>query len=206
MSRRLPSCAAALIGSLLIAVCAPGVGRAQDVEPRVAEARAHFERGEEHYAASRYALAAQEYRRSHELLMAASHPHSAFVLFNVGRSLQELGGRDAEARQAYADFLASAPVTEETQEMIRLAQAHMRELDARLAPGSVDAASASARGDISPVGPIVLGVGGAALLSGLVLVGVAHSRDQEHIASCPGRVDCTPSLRDEVEHTPPSRS
>lgn len=169
--------ALAVAGSLcLFSATAPLAARAQEQDPRVAEARAHFEAGEGHYGAGRYALAAQEFQRSHELLAAAQHHNAALVLFNVGRSLMELGGHDQEARDAYARFLAEAPVSGETTEMISLAQQHMRELDVRLGSASTGAASTtSARsgGSISPVGPILLGVGGAMLVAGAISGGAA---------------------------------
>lgn len=196
--------AAALAPILLLALS--GHARAQDGDPRVVEARAHFERGEQHYASSQYALAAQEFQLSHELLRAANHQNAGMVLFNVGRSLQELGGHDAEAREAYAGFLAEAPVNAETQEMIRTAQGHMRELDARLAGSGGQGASAApppsrSSGGISPIGPILLGVGGAALISGLVMVGVAYGQDQDHIGACPERIGCDEALRSDVDAT-----
>ena len=179
---------------------APTISSAQD-DPRVSEARAHFEQGEEHYGAGQYALASIEYQRAYDLLSAAGHENAGLVLFNVGRSLQELGGRDAEARQAYAGFLAEARVNNETADRIRLAQSHIRELDARLLRrGQQDHVQPTAR-SISPVGPVILAGGGAILLSGLVIAGVAFGQDQDNIASCPGRIDCDTALRSSVDST-----
>ena len=132
----------------------------QEQDSRVAEARAHFDQGEVHFDHGRYTLAAQEFQRSHELLVAASHPNAALVLYNVARSLEEIGGREREARAAYGGFLESATVNADTSENVSNAQEHIRELDARLAAHG-DGSPPSAGSSISPVGPIVLGGGGS---------------------------------------------
>lgn len=69
-----------------------------DADPNVVEARQHFDAGDGHYYAQRYALAAQEYQRSYDLLQQAAHPRASLVLFNVGRSLVHINGREADVR------------------------------------------------------------------------------------------------------------
>ncbi|MCB9597008.1 MAG: hypothetical protein H6719_30070 [Sandaracinaceae bacterium] len=203
---------ALLTASLVLALVAPGRVLAQEeADPRVAEARGHFEAGDEHYAGGRYALAAQEFQRAHEILSAAHHPNAALVLFNVGRSLMQLGGHDQQARDAYARFLEETPQTAATAETVALARQHLAELDARLAGtgggggggggGGPPTPTTRASGGISPIGPILLAVGGAALVAGLVMDGVAYAQDQDHLAQCPGRVGCDESLRSAVDGT-----
>ena len=172
----------------------------QEQDPRVAEARAHFDQGEAHFEHGRYTLAAEEFQRSHELLVAVSHPNAALVLYNVARSLEEIGGREREARAAYVGFLESATVNADTSENVRNAQEHIRELDARLAAHG-DGSPPSAGSSISPVGPIVLGGGGLVLATGLILGGVALARDGDLAAMCPTLMSCPESLRSQHDET-----
>lgn len=77
----------------------------------------------------------------------------------------------------------------------------MADLDARLGSSQPPSSSPESTGSISPIGPIVMGVGGAALIAGLVLVGVAGAQDADLLERCPDRVGCDESLRQDVEAT-----
>ena len=69
-------------------------------------------------------------------------------------------------------------------------------------PSSSDDRTATPPGStISPVGPIVLGVGGAILISGLVTVGIAFGQDQDLVTRCPSRMGCDEAMRSAVEAT-----
>lgn len=176
----------AALGVLLGAVIlGPSSASAQDDDARVVEARRHFELGDEHFEAGRFALAAEAFQRAYGLMREAQHPNAPLILFNVGRSMEELG-RDDEARDAYREFLAAEPDNDEL-------VANARERLARLGGGGGPASSGG--GSISPVGPILMGVGGAALVAGLILGGVGLARDGEVADACPSRVDCPDSAR-----------
>lgn len=196
-----PFVAAATLG--LVLLMASTHARAQNDDPQLAEARGHFDAGQAHYDAGRYALAAQEFERSRELLSALHHPNAALVLFNVGRSYMELGGHDQEARDAYERFLAEATVRPDTREMIELARQHLEELNARLAtdgghPPRPPPGASAAEGGVSPVGPILLGVGGALAIAGAVIGGVALAMDSDLMTACGPAMVCPDSERSRV--------
>jgi len=174
-----------LFGALILG---PFAAAAQDDDPRVTEARRHFELGDEHFEAGRFALAAEEFQRAFGLMREAQHPNAPLVLFNVGRSMEELG-RDDEARDAYREFLAARP---DNDELVDNARERLARLggDPPPPPGGD-----SGGGSISPVGPVLMGVGGAALVTGLILGGVGLARDGEVGEACPGRAGCPESAR-----------
>lgn len=177
------------------------VAQQADNGPRVQEAREHFDAADEHYAADRFALAAQEYQAAYELLATANHPRAGLVLFNVGRSEIQIRGHEAQARSAFEEFLRRTPVNAETQDNIRRAQQYLEDLDARDAELSPEPPTNSEGHGISPVGPIILGAGGAALLTGLVLVSVAGVQDGELLDRCPEQTGCNATLRSDVDST-----
>lgn len=174
----------------LSAATAPSLASAQDEDPRVAEARRHFELGDEHFEAGRFALSAEEFQRAYGLMREAGHPNAPLVLFNVGRSMEELG-RDDEARDAYREFLAAEP---DNDELVQNA----RERLARLG-GDGGGGGGEGGGSISPIGPIVMGAGGAALITGLILGGVALAQDGGVGDMCPSRMSCPDSLRGQYD-------
>lgn len=175
---------------------------AQDAQR--ARARQAFEEGAAHYADHRYLLAAEAFRESYDLLHAARDPDAGLILYNIATSLDEVPGREREARAAYAQFLAEAPAGDaETQRRMATVQARIRELDARLAietegrdeaePETSDepanpAAAESPDTAISPVGPILMGVGGAAAIVGAVFGGLALGNSDTLRQSCGGEV------------------
>ncbi|MEQ9075871.1 MAG: tetratricopeptide repeat protein [Sandaracinaceae bacterium] len=188
--------------SLLIVasfVSAPTPTCAQEDPPQVAEARQHFDEGSTHFEAGRFALAADAFQRAYALLAEIDHPRANLLLFNVGRSLEAIG-RDAEARDAYARFLASSP---DQPELVAQVNQQIAELDARLAATAdspaEEPAVESARESLSPVGPIMLGVGAAAVATGLILGAVGLAQDGDVGAMCPSRMDCPETLRGQYE-------
>jgi tetratricopeptide (TPR) repeat protein len=155
---------------------------AQDGEPRVQEARAHFDLAEQHYERTDFALALAEYRASYEIMHSIRHPNAGMILFNMAHCYSRLN-RDCEAVRAYEQSLVEAPADFAER---ATAEQELRELRARL-----DLAGTGCGGGVSPVGPIVLGVGGAALLAGAILGAVALSvRDAATTGCVAGR--CPP--------------
>ncbi|MBZ0119144.1 MAG: hypothetical protein K8H88_19265, partial [Sandaracinaceae bacterium] len=69
---------------------------------------------------------------------------------------------------------------------------HVRE--AARALGDPGLASSTAGTSISPVGPVVLAAGGAALLAGVIVGAIALAEDGALGTACPSRVDCSPDL------------
>lgn len=167
---------------------------AQAQDPRIDQARTEFEQGDAHYESGRYGLAAQEFRRAFDLLAEAGHPRALMVLFNLGRTLEQLPGRESEARAAYRRVIDESPRTSEFENTLQMATVGLRELNARMG-------SRSSSATVSPIGPIVLGAGGAVLIPGLITVGVAYGQDQDLVARCPARVGCDEALRPEVDAT-----
>lgn len=179
--------------------------RAQEDDPRAEQAREAFERGESSYGEGRYALAAQSFRTAFDLLTEANHPRALMVLFNLGRALEELPGRQGDARAAYQRVLDDAPQTAEFADTRRRAEDGLRELDARAEPEGEDAvpientSSASEGGSVSPVGPVLLGVGGAAVLAGVITGGVGFAEGQDLLDRCPTETNCPGELRDDED-------
>ena len=190
--------------ALLVASAAPTAQAQGGSEPREAEARGLFDQAQAHFDAGRYALAAESFQRAYDIMHELGRPTAPLILFNVGSSLQRVPGREREARDAYARFLDEAseddPAAREQMETVR---ARILELDARLRPTSPSDAPVEPGGrggaSISPVGPIVLGAGAAALIAGLILGGVALGQDGEIGAECPARTGCPGALRAQYE-------
>jgi len=118
------------------------------------------------------------------------------VLFNLGRTLERIPGREGEARAAYQRVIGESPATPEFENTIAMATVGLRELDARTG-GRGSAGSGNA--GVSPVGPIVLAVGGAAAVAGLVLGGLALAREGDLSARCPDDV-CADSAENRSLH------
>ncbi|HJL17954.1 MAG TPA: tetratricopeptide repeat protein [Sandaracinaceae bacterium LLY-WYZ-13_1] len=175
---------------------------AQDDLERAREA---FEQAEVEFDRGNHALALQGFQESYERM--EGHPRRPLILFNIGRAYEELG-RLEEARDAYQQYLHDAgSMAIEREET----GARLRDLEARLTMGDEPSADTSTEGTadpptgsenegptsggISPVGPIVLGVGGAMLLGGAVTGGVALARRGEVLDMCTG-MECPSSARD----------
>src|SRR5262245_33044784 len=92
---------------IVIGVALHAHAAAQD-DPRVAEARTHFDLGERHYTAGDYALSLQEFRTSYEIMHSVGHENAGGILFNIARCYRQLG-RDSEAIETYEQFMREAP-------------------------------------------------------------------------------------------------
>jgi hypothetical protein len=115
----------------------------------------------------------------------------------------QVPGRDSEAREIIERFLDESTHLGADAEIARFraeAPARIAEIDARVATGPREEdpphdETPSTNGGISPIGPIVLGVGGALIVAGLVLGGVALSSDSDFEDMCPTRMNCAESSR-----------
>lgn len=176
-----------------------------DDDPRVVQARTVFEEGTAHYDAGRFALAAQSFDQSHHLLAEARHPRAILVLFNLGRSYEEIAGREEEAIAAYRRVVEEAPPGPEYRDTIGRATVRLREMEARRPrsahgdnrrPIRQDEERVASR--IHPAGPVVLSVGGAVLIAGVIAGIVSLDQHAQLADMCPGDV-CpdTPELRDQ---------
>lgn len=167
-----------MILSLLLTV---GTAEAQDEDSRVDEARTAFDHGDAHYAAGRYGLAALDFQTAFDLLTEAGHPRALLVLFNLGRTLEHIPGREAEAQAAYRRVIDESPRTPEFESSLQNARVGLRELDARMGSserGPSDGTTAS------PIGPIVMGIGGATLVAGVIVAGVLAADNDAFFAMC----------------------
>ncbi|MBX3271239.1 MAG: tetratricopeptide repeat protein [Sandaracinaceae bacterium] len=177
--------------------------RAQAQDAQVEEARQIFDQAEADFHGARYPEAATGYRRAYELLRDAGRPTAPLILYNLGLAL-ERAGREAEAIDAFQRFVDDAIARDEdTQSKILEARGRLVTLRARASsspsPAERPVGSSSSSGGISPVGPILLGAGGALVVTGLVLGGVALGSDGDVGAMCPSRDACDPSLRSQHE-------
>lgn len=173
----------------------PAAAMAQE---NLEEARQEFEQAETEFGRANYALALRGFERSYELLV--GHPRRPLVLYNIGRCYEELG-RYREARDAYTRYLREAGDDAVQREET---EARVRELETRVsmdaaaagdASPAPSAASPSDAGGISPVGPIVLGVGGAMLVAGAILGGVTLANRSDVTAMCGTDMRCPPDSR-----------
>lgn len=214
-----------MVARVLLPLCALAallfspVAHAQEPDERVERARALFEQAEAAMTAQQFAAAAEGYRQSYELLREAGRATAPLVLYNSGLAW-ERGGERERALEAYRRFLDEATgQDEETRRRVVDAQARVTALEPAaptpaptpVAPPPEAAASApeaapvaersSGGGGISPVGPILMGAGGALFVTGMILGGVALGRDGDFEAMCPGRTGCDPSLRAQWDET-----
>jgi tetratricopeptide (TPR) repeat protein len=147
---------------------------AQDTaeSPALAEARQRFAMAEELFARRDFASALREWERCYALM--EGHPRRYYVLFNMGRALEELG-RNREAIDAYERFLADAPADADHRAD---AQQNLNELRLRL--------QLEGGFSPSPIGLAIGGVGAAAIVAGAILGGIALAQDGDARRDCEG--------------------
>lgn len=163
---------------------------ANEARRLLAEARAHHE-------ARRYALAAEGYMAMYEVLRGANHPRAPIALWNAGLALMEIPGRDREARATFQRFLdESTTLTDDAQvrDWRSSAVERIAELDTRIRadepePTDTDDGEnpepvASSASTTSPVGPVILGLGGLVAVTGAVIGGVVLVQDDSLAAMC----------------------
>lgn len=200
--------------AVLLAVLSSGSAMAQGEESSSPdEARAVFLRATELYNSRSYARAEIEFRRAWELL--DGHPRRALVLVNIGRCVESQPGREAEALELFERALAetNALAAEDAgiREARHIAEERIAELNARMAArgpeerpeseasrapaSSPSSSSGRAAEPLSPVGPIVLAVGGAMILAGAITGGLALAEHDDVTGMCDAqRMRCPPEL------------
>lgn len=158
--------------------------------------------------AGRFALAAQRYLDLHAAMQRAGLPRAPVALWSAGLALTRVPGRERDARDTLQRFLdESTTLTDDAQirDWRSTALEHIAELDARIGArssepdeGSGDATAAppiAAVGATHVAGPIVLGIGGAAIVAGLITGGVALGADSTFSDMCPSRTNCSEETR-----------
>ena len=198
----------------LSALCSILLAPALAVQPAAAQssdderARIHCDAGSLHYEEGAYDRALVEFERAWELSRRAEllinmatvrerlsqHREAAANLREYLRLRPEdpnaarLERRIANLQRLAAEGAGTAQGAEEQQEEDRAPRAAAPRARAEVTDGG---------GGISPVGPIVIGVGVAALLAAAITGGVAVSEGDRVRASCAGDV-CPSSLRDDA--------
>lgn len=175
----------------LLLAALPCAAAAQDHElPQRPSAQviAAFDEGTAHHEDERFVLAAASFQRAYDLMRALGSPNAGLILYNLATSLDEIPGREGEARAAYSRFLEEAPAGDaDLQRRMATVQARIHELDARIA--------ASGGGGDELAGPVIIGVGGAVLLAGVVVGAISMIMDADFVAACGGLDPCPTRLR-----------
>jgi hypothetical protein len=193
----------------LLALASPSA-QAQD-DATETRARQLLAQAQAHYDGGRKALAAQTYLELYELLREAGHPRAPIALWNAGNTLTDVPGRERDAIETLRRFLDESTALTDDQDVRDWrseAVSLIDELEARVGPEPHGAATEQlsepaedARvaeppddmsgeeggGGISPIGPIVLGVGIATAAVGGVLGALALVRDGELAGRCAER-------------------
>lgn len=184
-----------------------------------AEARRILQEAQAHDAEGRPAMAAQRYLELYDVMRGAELPRAPIALFSAGLALSQLPGREREAIDTLQRFLdESTTLTDdaEVRDWRSEAVTLIDELEARAAPAEEevegpeesDTPAEAAEpvepadeggGGISPIGPVLLGVGGAAVVAGIIMGAVAFSQGQDLLDRCPTEMDCPGDLRDDED-------
>lgn len=155
-----------------------------------------------HVDAERWGLAAETYERVYEIARRAGSPRAPVALWDRGLALMRIPGREADARASFQRFLdESTPLTEdaEIRDWRSTALEHIAELNARIGPEQdepepvrpSEAEPSESRegpraGELSPVGPVVLAAGIAALGVGGVFGALALTAESSLAERCGG--------------------
>lgn len=139
-----------------------------EAPPPDAEARAMFEAGQLAFADGRYEDALEMFTRAHR------QAGRVELLYNIGLCHDRLG-HDAEAAQAYRDYLEARPDVENRNELERrielLEEQVSQQAEPQLPPPDPQPAETSGGGSAAPW--VVLGLGVAAAVAGAVLLGLS---------------------------------
>ncbi|RZO64912.1 MAG: hypothetical protein EVA89_03360 [Sandaracinaceae bacterium] len=167
--------------------------------PASRDARQAFEEGRAHFDDRRYLLAAEAFERAYASMREAGLSNAWMILFNVGTSLDEIRGREQDARDAYVGYLEGAIAAgDQSDSRITLAQSRIRELELRLEAAGARPRAAGTETSVSPVGPIVLGAGGALLLASAISAAVLAVENDALLSTCADGV-CPASSREHAE-------
>lgn len=179
-------------------------------EQAVHDAQAHAEGG-------RHALAAQRFLDAYDAMREAEMRTAPLVLWNAGDQLSQVPGREREAIDVIRRFLReSTPLADEmaaVRDWRSDALGRIDELEARApqpdepseqldepSEGPVEQApSPETTTHISPIGPVVLGVGGAVLIAGLITGGISLGLDADFRDACDDLSMCPTALRPQYD-------
>ncbi|MEM9191133.1 MAG: hypothetical protein AAGF12_18265 [Myxococcota bacterium] len=180
------------------------------------EARRLLEEAQTHEAEGRMGMAAESYFEMHRVMRQAGLERAPVALYSAGAALAQIPGREVDARDALQRFLDdSTTLTEDAQVRDWRSDAleQLTELNARIGPAETTDPDVSdvppppgpaptpesESGGISPVGPIVMGVGGALLIGGAIagIVSLGEASDIED--QCPDLDRCDPSLQGDYD-------
>ena len=194
MSERLSLAVASLF------LLAPTVALGQVDEDVLQQARARFEAGEAAYESGDAAAALDAFTEAHAMM--EGHPNQGMILFNIARCQDDLG-QHAEAIASYRRFLEEAPQNAPNRnvalERITLLEARVSEAPAETAatteatPDATATTTGGGGGGIHPVGPILIGVGGAAILAGAIIGAYGLAERGDVLSQCDGTV-CPPEV------------
>jgi tetratricopeptide (TPR) repeat protein len=156
-----------------------------------------------HDDAGRYALAAESYQELYDGMTRVHHPRAYVALWNRGLVLMQIPGRENEARETIQRFLEESTLLDSDPEVAAFrseAPTGIAEIDARVGSDASQEEdqrqdAVADRGGVLPVGPVVLGIGGALVVAGVILGGVAVSIDGDFESMCPTRMNCPESAR-----------
>lgn len=186
-----------VFGLLLIAP----VASAQE-DPRIAEARAHFQRGEAHADSGEWALALGEYQQAQAIMEELGDPRALSMVYNVAQANYELRNNETSLAGFQRYLTESGPNAPNRD----VAQRRVLELEARIAaeggdtdPGGDGSAQESGGEVVSPIGVIIASVGAAAIIAGAVVGGLALSEGDAAIEDCDANDRCAPATMTELE-------
>jgi tetratricopeptide (TPR) repeat protein len=168
--------------------------RSQSPEARIAAAKEAFAAGTEAYTNGEFESALASFRRAYELT------GSPDLLYNIATVADRMR-HDEDALEAYEGYLEARPESADREHVAgridvlraEIAASKRAELDAEMEArkAAIEAAARvkAERPLTEYVGPgpgpwITMGVGGAAVVTGAVLVGLGQ-RDQKHVESAP---------------------
>lgn len=189
------------LGLVSLVLLAPVVATAQVDEGQLQRARARFEAGEQAYAADDYATALDAFQEAHSMM--EGHPNQGMILFNIARCQDELG-RAGEAVESYRRFLEEAPqdAPNRTVALERITLLEARRTDAATETTTESATTgaetttsqpAAGGGGPHPIGPILMAVGGAALVAGAIIGGYGLAERGDVLAQCTD-TSCPPEV------------
>ncbi len=200
----------ALLFTLAMSGTSQAAAQAEE-DPREVEARQAFLEGREHFEDERYRLAVESFRRAYAILEEVGSPMAPTILYNVATALDELPGHQEEARDTYRRFLDEAPEDGDP-ELRRTVEMRIRELDLSIEeqavtetdpvveePSPVVEDDEPAEESMSLVGPIVAAGGGALLITGAILGGLALGQGKDIEEACPELTGCSPALQSDYD-------
>jgi hypothetical protein len=154
--------------------------------------RAHFQAGRDHLAVGRYEEALHEFELAYDL------SHRPAMLLNIASVAERLGAyrQAAQAYQGYAETLA-ADDPERATHLARAASLRERADradQAARAQGTMEGtrAAGAASHDLLVPGIVTVAIGGAALIAGAVLGGLALAEESSVRSGCGATRSCLP--------------